>query len=286
MSRPSAPRIEQTRSNLEALPHVLAVSDPLGQGTVSKDGSTAYATVNFDTNPQSLGDAYVSQVDKAVDRRERPALKVSYGGQLGQAAAPKANDVASELIGIAVALLVLLAGFGSVIGGVLPLLSAIIGVFTGLGLLGMVAAAISFGTSSPTLATMMGLGVGIDYALFLTTRHRQRLIEGDDVIDGGPDDHGRQRPVDRDRRHDGRDRHVRAVRVRDRLHRQAGAGRRDHRHRRGAVGAHARARAARAGRQPDRPAPRPHAGGRAPTIPTGRCTATPSGSSATRGATR
>jgi RND superfamily putative drug exporter len=174
--------IEQTRSNLEALPHVLAVSDPLGQGTVSKDGGTAYATVNFDTNPQSLGDAYISQVDKAVAPARQAGVKVSYGGQLGQAAAPKANDAASEVIGIAVALLVLLAGFGSVIGGILPLLSAIIGVFTGLGLLGMVAAAISFGTSSPTLATMMGLGVGIDYALFLTTRHRQRLIEGDDVI--------------------------------------------------------------------------------------------------------
>ncbi len=174
--------IEQTRANLKALPHVLAVSDPLSQGTVSKDGSTAYATVNFDTNPQSLGDSYVSQVDKAVAPARHAGVNVSYGGQLGQAAAPKANDVASELIGIVVALLVLLAGFGSVIGGILPLLSALIGVFTGLGLLGMVAAAISFGTSSPTLATMMGLGVGIDYALFLTTRHRQRLMEGDDVI--------------------------------------------------------------------------------------------------------
>ena len=175
--------LEQTRSNLQALPHVLSVSDPLAQGSVSKDGSTAYSTVNFDTNPQSLGDSYIAKVDKAVAPARKAGMKVSYGGQLGQAAAPKPNDVASELIGLTVALIVLLAGFGSVIAGVLPLASAIIGVFTGLGLLGMVAAAISFGTSSPTLATMMGLGVGIDYALFLTTRHRQRLIEGDDVIE-------------------------------------------------------------------------------------------------------
>jgi RND superfamily putative drug exporter len=174
--------LEQTRSNLQGLPHVLSVSDPLSQGTVSKDGGTAYATVNFDTNPQSLGESYVSKVDAAVAPARKAGMQVSYGGQLGQAAAPKANDVASELIGIAVALLVLLAGFGSVVAGFLPLVSAIIGVFTGLGLLGMVAAAISFGTSSPTLATMMGLGVGIDYGLFLTTRHRQRLIEGDDPI--------------------------------------------------------------------------------------------------------
>ena len=174
--------LEQTRSNLQALPHVLAVSDPLSQGSVSKDGSTAYSTVNFDTNPQSLGDAYISKVDAATAPARKAGLKVSYGGQLGQAAAPKPNDVASELIGITVALIVLLAGFGSVIAGILPLASALIGVFTGLGLLGMTAAAISFGTSSPTLATMMGLGVGIDYALFLTTRHRQRLMDGDDVI--------------------------------------------------------------------------------------------------------
>ena len=174
--------LEQTRSNLQALPHVLAVSDPLSQGSVSKDGSTAYSTINFDTNPQSLGESYISKVDNAVEPARKAGLHVSYGGQLGQAAAPKPNDVASELIGIGVALLVLLAGFGTVVAGILPLFSAIIGVFTGLGLLGMVAAAISFGTSSPTLATMMGLGVGIDYALFLTTRHRQRLIEGDDPM--------------------------------------------------------------------------------------------------------
>ncbi|MGZ4349833.1 MAG: MMPL family transporter [Solirubrobacteraceae bacterium] len=174
--------VEQTRQNLAALPHVLSVSDPLGQGSVSKDGKTAYATINFDTNPQGLGDAYVSKVDAATAPARHAGLRVSYGGALGQAAAPKANDVASELIGITVALIVLLAGFGSVLAGILPLLSAIIGVFTGLGLLGMVAAAISFGTSSPTLATMMGLGVGIDYALFLTTRHRQQLIDGHDTI--------------------------------------------------------------------------------------------------------
>jgi len=102
------------------------------------------------------------------------------GATNGQAAAPKAKNANSELIGIVVALVVLLVGFGSVFAALLPLFTAMVGVFTGLGLLGMLAATVAFGTSSPTLATMMGLGVGIDYALFLTTRHRQRLLEGDD----------------------------------------------------------------------------------------------------------
>ena len=65
----------------------------------------------------------------------------------------------------------------------LPIVSAVLGVFTGLGLLGTAAAAISFGTVSPTLAIMMGLGVGIDYGLFLITRHRQQVISGRDPRD-------------------------------------------------------------------------------------------------------
>jgi RND superfamily putative drug exporter len=174
--------MEAARSNLSKLPHVLSVSDPLSVGSVSSDGRTAYASINFDANPQSLGSSYVASVDRATNVARRAGVAVSYGGALGQAAVPKAKDRRSELIGIAVAVIVLLAGFGSVIAAGLPLFSAIVGVFTGLGLLGMLAASVSFGTSSPTLATMMGLGVGIDYALFLTTRHRQRLLDGDDPI--------------------------------------------------------------------------------------------------------
>src|SRR6201999_1464297 len=71
----------------------------------------------------------------------------------------------------------------SVFAAALPIVSAVLGVFTGLGLLGTAAAAISFGTVSPTLAIMMGLGVGIDYGLFLITRHRQQVISGRDPRD-------------------------------------------------------------------------------------------------------
>jgi RND superfamily putative drug exporter len=172
--------VEAARANVSKLPHVLSVSDPLSAGSVSADGRTAYASVNFDVNPQSLGTSYVNSVDAATNVARQAGVSVSYGGALGQAAAPKAKDVRSELIGIGVALIVLLVGFGSVAAAQVTLFSAIIGVFTGLGLLGMLAASVSFGTSAPTLATMMGLGVGIDYALFLITRQRQRLIDGED----------------------------------------------------------------------------------------------------------
>ena len=93
---------------------------------------------------------------------------------------PPAQDSRSELIGILVAIVVLLLGFGSVLAAGLPILTAVLGMAAALGVLGMAAAAFTFPSVSPTLAVMMGLGVGIDYALFLTTRHRQQIIDGAD----------------------------------------------------------------------------------------------------------
>ncbi len=173
--------VQQSLRNLQALAHVLSVGDPYTKTTLAADGRVAYATINFDENPQKLGHSYVKDVNDAVSPARAAGLSVAYGGALGLAAEPKANDVRSELIGILVALIVLLVGFGSVYAAGLPLVSAALAVFTGLGTLGIVAAAISFGTSAPTLGLMIGLGVGIDYALFMTTRFRQALIDGETV---------------------------------------------------------------------------------------------------------
>jgi RND superfamily putative drug exporter len=161
-----------------ALPHILSASDPLQSATTSKDGRTAYSSISFDTVPGLLGDGYVAKVDHAVAPARAAGVHVDYGGQLGIAARPQGSDVRSEVIGIAVAVLVLLIGFGSVYAAGLPILSAIVGVGVGLGLLGMIAAGIDFATVAPTLGAMMGLGVGMDYGLFLTTRHRQLVMDG------------------------------------------------------------------------------------------------------------
>jgi RND superfamily putative drug exporter len=175
--------IEQSIDNLSQLPHVLAVSDPLSAATTSPSGQAAYASINFNQNPQKLGNSYIGKVNQAVQPATGAGVKVMYGGQLGQAAEPKARDMKSELIGIVIAVIVLLAGFGSIYAAGLPLLSAILAVITGVGTLGVIAEAVSFGTAAPTLAIMMGLGVGIDYALFMTTRFRQRMIDGHDVYE-------------------------------------------------------------------------------------------------------
>ena len=172
--------VENAVAQVRKLSHVLAVSDPLSQATTAKNGKTAYATVNFDVNPVSLGTDYVTQVDNATAVARSAGVAVSYGGLLGQAAQPKTGDLRSELIGIIAAIIAALLGFGSVIGAGLPVVTAIIGAIAGLGVLGMLAAATTFASVSPTLGVMMGLGVGIDYALFLATRHRQLVMDGAD----------------------------------------------------------------------------------------------------------
>ncbi|MDX2709021.1 MMPL family transporter [Streptomyces sp. PA03-6a] len=163
------------------LPHVLSAADPLTTpGAVSSDGAIGYVGVRFDTNPATLDRSYVAEVDTAVSALRADGVTVEYGGPLGQLARPKAADRASEAIGLGTAVAVLLLGFGSLAAAGLPLLTAVLGLGAGTALLGLLAAAWSFGAAAPTLATMMGLGVGLDYALFLTTRHRGLLHTVDD----------------------------------------------------------------------------------------------------------
>ncbi|MFF7333823.1 MMPL family transporter [Streptomyces sp. NPDC008150] len=192
--------MSETVGDLQKLPHVLSVTSPLpssgsGQagaaarsggdpdvGPLSTDQKTGYITVRFDEQPGRLGSDYLHGVDDAVHPLRAAGAEVEYGGPLGELARPEANDRVSELIGFGVAVVVLLVGFGSVLAAVLPLVTALISVVGGLACLGLLAAAFTFATVSPTLATMIGLGVGIDYALFLITRHRQNLMDGTDPV--------------------------------------------------------------------------------------------------------
>ena len=168
--------VDQSLADLRALPHATAASTPVTSG----DGRTAYTTVSFDVQLKTLGHGYTSKLDQATAPARSAGVQVAYGGDLDQVVRPPANDTASELVGIAAALVVLLLAFGSVLAALMPLVSALISVGTGIGVVGIVAGTVTFATAAPTLATMIGLGVGIDYALFLTTRFRQDLIDGRD----------------------------------------------------------------------------------------------------------
>ncbi|GGN49504.1 membrane protein [Streptomyces albiflavescens] len=171
--------LDRTLADLRDLPHVTATSAPV----TSDDGRTAYTTVSFDEPLKNLGHDYTERLDTATEPARAAGLGVAYGGDLEQVVREPANDKLSEGVGVVTALVILLLAFGSVLAALLPLVTALISVGVGLGIVGIVAATLSFATSATTLAGMIGLGVGIDYALFLTTRFRQDLIDGRDPIE-------------------------------------------------------------------------------------------------------
>ncbi|MFG2449305.1 MMPL family transporter [Streptomyces sp. NPDC048512] len=168
--------LDATLDRLRDLPHVTAVSDPV----TSSDGATAYTTVSFDEKLKSLGHAYTERLDEATAPARDAGIEVAYGGDLHDIVRTPADDTLAEAVGVSAALVVLLLAFGSVAAALMPLVTALIGVGVGMGVVGIVAGTLTFATAAPTLATMIGLGVGIDYALFLITRFRQYLIDGED----------------------------------------------------------------------------------------------------------
>jgi putative drug exporter of the RND superfamily len=166
--------IESTLAQLRKLPQVVSVSDPFSTGTISKNGQIAYAVVGY---PVAVADV-TSHAQTALLDSGGPAkaagVTVNFGGQVAQAQ----TKTDTEVVGIIVAFLILLIGFGSVIVGILPLVSALAGVATtNLALLALTSV-INESSTTAVLATMIGLAVGVDYSLFVLNRHRQHLIEG------------------------------------------------------------------------------------------------------------
>ena len=176
--------VNQSVSNVSKLPDVIKAVSPFASsdtGAVSKDGTIAYASVGWNVNPDSLDSSYLDKLNNAVAPVTKAGLQVEYGagaGEIGQ----KTSDIKSEVIGLACALVLLLAMFGSLVAAAIPLVSAIFSVLSGLALLGLLARLITFPTTAPTIATLLGLGVAVDYGLFLVARHREQLDTGMGVV--------------------------------------------------------------------------------------------------------
>ncbi|WP_328748528.1 MMPL family transporter [Streptomyces sp. NBC_00285] len=155
---------------------VSSAVDPFRAGAVSKDGTTAYATVSFEARADGLTDASKKHLESAIDVARDAGLRVEVGGD-ALATQPSAGGPA-EVIGIAIAAVVLLITFGSMAAAGLPLLTAVIGV--GISMTGILALSKAFSLSenTGTLATMLGLACGIDYALFVVSRYREERAKG------------------------------------------------------------------------------------------------------------
>jgi RND superfamily putative drug exporter len=189
-------RVQPMLAQVAKLPHVAGVASPYAHGgaaAISKDGRIGFATVAFDKRANLLPTAAVQRVVDVARAAASPALQVELGGQaIQQLQKPKFG--AATMIGLLAAIVVLLITFGSLIAMGMPMITAFLGLGTAFGLIGLMTRVLSTPDFSSELAAMIGLGVGIDYALFIVTRFRENFRNGmavDDAVVAAMDTAGR-----------------------------------------------------------------------------------------------
>ena len=174
--------IEKRIAAVAKVKHVSSVDDPFASGavgTISTDKQDALAQVQFDVAVTDLPASTVPQVEKAAQPPAGAGFTSTLGGAMYTSTGVGLST--TELIGVAIAFLVLAITFSSLLAAGLPLVTAALGVGTTLAGVLTVASFTTVSTTTPTLALMIGLAVGIDYGLFIVTRHRRQLVAGQAV---------------------------------------------------------------------------------------------------------
>src|SRR5919108_66873 len=171
--------IAEARREISKVPGVTSVGNPISGrgGQVSRDGQVAFATVQYDRPAFEVEQADAKQLESAARAAEGDGLSVAMRGPVVDVAEEQLAPV-GELIGIAVAVIVLTLVFGSLAAMLLTLISALIALGGGMMLLTLGAGATAIPEVAPTLAVMLGLGAGIDYALLIVGRYREQLAAG------------------------------------------------------------------------------------------------------------
>jgi RND superfamily putative drug exporter len=173
-------QIEAILAEAETLPHVSHVVSPFDPGyeqQISANGQTAYATVAYDALAADVPISDLDQFIDLVDRSATDTLQVEAGGDIVVQTEFELSYTA-EMVGIIAAAIILLVAFGSVVAMGLPIITALLGLFIGFMGIGIVASVMDVATFAPAFASMIGIGVGIDYALFIVTRYREGLADG------------------------------------------------------------------------------------------------------------
>ena len=177
-----AAAIRAALGTASSAPQVARVVSPFDAHTVSPDGSTAVAQVQYEVPSSGLASGSLDALKSAVSvaGTDQPGLTTQVGGAAYGNAPGKSN---SDLIGIGIALVILAVTFGSLLSAGIPLVTAAVGVATAIfGLLSLTGT-VAISSTAQSLALMIGLAVGIDYALFIVTRHRSQLAHGMDPED-------------------------------------------------------------------------------------------------------
>jgi uncharacterized membrane protein YdfJ with MMPL/SSD domain len=160
-----------------AVTHAAGPFSEQGADQLNKKHTVGYISLNLKDSPSELSIEEAQRIIKLDRPLEEAGLSPAAGGYLGQKVSKPSTHV-SEVVGLTAAVFILLFTFGTVIAMGIPILTAILGLSAGLGIIALISHTAEVPTSAPTLATMIGLGVGIDYALFIVTRHRSQLAEG------------------------------------------------------------------------------------------------------------
>ena len=175
--------IQQVVQNYKGDDGVRSVVSPFsqeGSDQITKDGKYAYINLSLRDGQDTLDEDEAEDLIALADPAEKQGIEVAAGAYLGNEVSNPGTE-SSEALGIAVAIVVLLFAFGTAAAMPIPILTAIFGLSAGLSLIGLLGHLISVPSLAATLGTMLGLGVGIDYALFIVTRHRGFMAEGHEV---------------------------------------------------------------------------------------------------------
>jgi RND superfamily putative drug exporter len=170
----------RTLDRIENLPGVASVTSPYdgpGAGRISADGRTAYASVTFDDQAEDIGKGEAQAVVDTAKSAETDGLQVELGGS-AVALTESSGGHLAEIVGVIVAAVVLFLAFGSLAASLLPIATALVGVGTAYAGIVLLGHAMTVADFAPMLGMLIGLGVGIDYALFIVTRHRRGLKRG------------------------------------------------------------------------------------------------------------
>lgn len=165
----------RTLDRIAGLPGVASVVSPYegrGAGRISADGRTAYATVTFRAQAENIDKGEARAVVDTAKAAESKGLQVELGGSAMGLTESSGGHLA-EIVGVVVAALVLFLAFGSLAASLLPIATALVGVGTAYAGIVLLGHAMTVADFAPMLGMLIGLGVGIDYALFIVTRHRR-----------------------------------------------------------------------------------------------------------------
>jgi RND superfamily putative drug exporter len=169
--------VDPTVDRAEKVPQAVTTGKQFAKGfTPSRDRTIGFADLHFSVPVEDLKDSTKEALERVAQPARAAGLQVEFSG--GVVSTSESENSVGEQIGVVVAFFVLLISFGSVLIAGLPLVTALIGVALGLSGIYALTSVMELNSTAPTLATMLGLAVGIDYALFIVSRHRQQLADG------------------------------------------------------------------------------------------------------------